>query len=237
MPYCSKCGVEVDYRIEECPLCDFPIPEIKPEEEQENDRFPTPENIYPQKVKKRKRRAFVTISVIFLSSIGLMLFQNISGSGTLTWAKYSIVSIIAGWIYLFFLLELIHKFRTSLIGISINTIVLLYFLDIFNGELEWFVLIGLPCVFMCTVATIIIAYIFKKTRKKGFNIASYIILAIVLYCIGIDAFISLQTKHYVQLYWSIIVAISLLPISILFLYLHYGLPEKYMIKLKRKFHF
>ncbi|SHJ47579.1 DUF6320 domain-containing protein [Tepidibacter formicigenes] len=236
MPYCSKCGVEVDYNIRKCPLCDFSIPEIEEEEKKDTDRFPTPQNTYPRKVKKRKRKVFIIISVILLSLLGVMIFQNISTLGRLTWSKYSTISIIASWIYLFFLFGFIPKFRVSLIGISINTIILLYFLDILDGKLEWFISIGLPCVFMCTVATIINAYLFKKTRKKGLNIVSYILLAIAFYCIGIEAFISLYTKEFVELYWSIIVSIILIPLSLLFLYLHYGLPEKYKTKLKRKFH-
>lgn len=235
MPYCSKCGVEVDYNIKKCPLCDFPIPVIEPEEKKE-DRFPLPQNSYPDKVKRRKRRTFIIISVILLTMVELTLFQNFSVSGEFTWSKYSAVSIIASWIYMFFLFRFIPKFRISVIGISITTIFLLYFLDSFNGKLEWFVLIGLPCVLMGALTTIIFAYLFKKSRKKGLNIVSYILLALTLYCIVIDAFISLHTNHFIKFYWSIIVALALLPISILFLYLHYGLPEKYKIKLERKFH-
>ncbi|SHK02639.1 DUF6320 domain-containing protein [Paramaledivibacter caminithermalis] len=235
MPYCSKCGVEVDYNIKKCPLCDFPIPPIEPEEKEE-DRFPSPQNSYPNKVKKRKRRAFIIISVILLTTIELMLFQNFSIEGKLTWSKYSVVSIVASWIYLFFLFRFIPRFRISVIGISITTIIFLYILDILNGRLDWFILIGLPCTIMGALTTIIFAYLFKKSKRKGLNIVSYILMGLTLYCIVIEVFISLHIRHFVTLYWSIIVALALLPISILFLYLHYGLPEKYKIKLERKFH-
>lgn len=235
MPYCSKCGVEVDNNIRECPLCDFPIPVIESEEKEE-DRFPSPQNSYPYKVEKRKRRTFIIISVILLTSVELMLFQNFSIEGKLTWSRYSAVSIIASWIYLFFLFRFIPKFKISVIGMSITTIILLYFLDIFDGELEWFISIGLPCVLMGTISTIIYYHLFKRAKKKGLNIVAYILLALILYCIGIDAFISLHLHHFIKLSWSISVALGLLPISILFLYLHFGLPEKYKIKLERKFH-
>ncbi len=236
MPYCSKCGVEVDNNVRKCPLCDFSIPIIEIEENEYIDRFPLPQNIYPKKVKRRKRKAFIIISVIFLSVIGLILFQNITASGKLAWAKYSIVSVIAAWIYLYFFFGFIPNFRISLIGVSTNTIILLFFIDVFNGKLEWIVSIGFPCVFMGALEIIIIAYLIERTKKKGLNIVTYILLSIALYCIGIEAFISLYTKEYVKLYWSIIVTIALTPLSILFIYLHYGLPEKYKIKLKRKFH-
>lgn len=236
MPYCSKCGVEVDYNVGECPLCDFPIPKIEPEEKKEINRFPSPQNDYPNKVKKRKQRIFIIISVILLTIVELMLFQNFSVEGKLTWSRYSAVSITASWIYLFFLFKFIPKFRISVIGISITTIILLYFLDILNGSLDWFVSIGLPCVLMSTITTLIFAYLFKKTKRKGLNIVSYILMSITLCCIVIEAFISLHTNHFIKLYWSLIVALSLFPFSVLFLYLHYGLPEKYKIKLERKFH-
>ena len=28
MPYCAKCGVEVENGVKNCPLCKFPIPDI-----------------------------------------------------------------------------------------------------------------------------------------------------------------------------------------------------------------
>lgn len=236
MPYCSKCGVEVDYSIKKCPLCDFPIPDIMPEKKEDTDRFPTPQNDYPSKIEKRKRRIFIIISVILLTAIEIMLFQNLSEEGKFTWSRYSVVSVIASWIYLFFIFKFIPKFKVSVIGISITTIILLYFLDIFNGRLDWFIPIGLPCVIICTITTLIFAYLFKKTRKKGLNIISYIFMSITLCCVVTETFISLHTNHYVKLYWSLIVALSLFPFSVLFLYLHYGLPEKYKIKLERKFH-
>jgi hypothetical protein len=235
MSYCSKCGIEVDYNVRKCPLCDFNIPLIEPEERNE-DRFPSPQNSYPTKVQKRKRRIFIIISVILLTSVELMFFQNFSLEGKLTWSRYSAASIIASWIYLFFLFRFIPKFKVSVIGISITTIILLYFLDILNGKLEWFIPIGLPCVLIAALTIIIFAHLFKRTKKKGLNIVSYILLALTVSCIVIEAFISLHTNQFIKLYWSIIVTLSLLPISILFLYLHYGLPEKYKIKLERKFH-
>ncbi len=236
MPYCFKCGVEIDYDINKCPLCDFPIPKIEVEEKEDINRYPSPQNMYPKKAKKRKQKIFIILSVALLSLMGLLLFLNISALGKWTWSKYSTVSIFATLIYLFFLFGFVPKFKTSLIGISMNTIILLYFLDLFDGKLEWFRLIGLPCVFMGTLETIIIAHLFKRTKKKGSNIVAYILLAISVYCIGVEGFISLHTREVIKLYWSMIVSIVLFPLALLLLYLHYGLPEKYKVKLKRKFH-
>lgn len=236
MPYCCKCGVEVDFNITNCPLCDFSIPKIEPVEMIDSHRFPIPQNIHTKKVKKIKRNIFKIITVILLSIMGLAIFQNITELGKLTWGKYSTVSIIASLIYLFFLFGFIPDFKASVIGISINTIFLLYFLDVFNGKIEWFIILGLPSVFMGTISIIIFTILHKRTKKKGLNIVSYILISISLYCVVIESFISLYLNHFVHLYWSIIVSILLAPLAVLFLYLHYGLPEKYKVKLERKFH-
>jgi len=44
MPYCSKCGVEVDDGIEKCPLCDLPIQYF-----QEDDKKKIIKKVYPER--------------------------------------------------------------------------------------------------------------------------------------------------------------------------------------------
>lgn len=57
MAYCPKCGVEVDNNVKNCPLCDFPIPDIG-EEPKGEKRYPLAVNTYPEDHLEKKNQIF-----------------------------------------------------------------------------------------------------------------------------------------------------------------------------------
>lgn len=236
LPYCAKCGIEVDYDVRKCPICQFRIPEIEAEEEIDTDRFPKAENVYPKEQRELRDTIFIIISTIALTSCILMVFQNKAFSGELTWSRYSIVSVIATWGYLFIFFGYIPRFNYIVLGLSVNTLVLLLCIDSFSGDIEWFFSISAPIVLLAFTITHIIGYLYRKSHKKGLNIAAYIMIGIALFLIGIEVSLDIYFRGTIDLVWSIIVAIQLVPIALLLLYLNYRLPKKYKEKLKKKFH-
>jgi len=78
--------------------------------------------------------------------------------------------------------------------------------------------------------------LYRKSKKRGLNIVSYIMIGIALFFIGIELSLDLYKRGTLEPVWSIIVAIQLVPIALLFLYLNYKLPQKYKEKLRKKFH-
>lgn len=236
MPYCSKCGIEVDHGIKRCPLCHFSIPEIETDEEVDTNRFPTAENGYPREQRELKKVIYMIVSTMMLATCILMFFLNTIFSGRLTWAKYSIVSVIAAWGYLGIGFGFIRNFIIAILLTSINTSILLFFIDSFNGRLEWFFPVGVPLVLLALAISLIIETIYIKSKKKIFNNISYIIVGIAFFAIGIEALIDLYLRQTIELVWSIIVAIQLISIALLLLYISHRLPQRYKEELKKRFH-
>lgn len=237
MPYCAKCGVEVENNVEGCPLCQFPIPDIEHYNEV-HTKFPDPENSYPLKMLAKKKKWLSIVTTVYFIIGSLLLFIDYNSNQLLEWSKYAVISLMASWVYVFLLFGFIKNFLANLFIFSVNTLALTLALDyVFDYELNWFYSLSMPIVVMFTLLSMLFAFLFSKTRRKGINVVSFILLPASFYCIGTEAFISKYILGRVVLYWSIIVLIAALPISFLLLYLHYGIPEKYWVKLKRKFHF
>ena len=57
MPYCAKCGVEVENGVKNCPLCKFPIPDILSGEEKKDENIQKLK-IYTEKSFKREKIKF-----------------------------------------------------------------------------------------------------------------------------------------------------------------------------------
>lgn len=237
MPYCPKCGVEIDYEVKSCPLCDYPMPKINPEKNIDNEKkFPSPNNMYPLKVREFKHLIFSIIKTVCICSIFITVLENLYISHKITWAKYSTVCILAGLFYFYLILKLQWKFKSFIIGSGINTFILLVLLDIFNGNISWSITLGLPFILMAMLFSALVYSLIKDSEKKGFNVAAYVVIFLTLYCMGVNGFISLALTRTFALSWSIIVALISLPVALAFLYIHYKMPEQYKIKIKKKFH-
>ncbi|GAA0126022.1 MULTISPECIES: DUF6320 domain-containing protein [Clostridium] len=237
MSYCPKCGVEVNSNAKKCPLCKFSLPYIDTNSSESfSDSFPNAINIYNKKVKEFKKILFSIIKAFCICSMFITLFCNFYISGKLTWSKYSTVCIVAAMFYFYLMLDLQWKFKNFIIGFGLNTFILILLLDIFDGKLSWSIKLGLPFIVM-TICLLSICYeVFRIAKHKYFNVAGYTLIALSLYCIGIDGFVSLTLYNLFKLRWSLLVTIVLLPLGLVLIYIHHKLPVEYKIKLKKKLH-
>ncbi|GAA0116151.1 DUF6320 domain-containing protein [Clostridium senegalense] len=237
MSYCPKCGVEVNPNVKKCPLCKFALPYIDTNSSESfYASFPNAVNIYNKKVKEFKKILFSIIKAFCICSMFITLFCNFYISGKLTWSKYSTVCIIAAMFYFYLMLDLQWKFKNFIIGFGLNTFILILLLDIFDGNLSWSIKLGLPFIVM-TICLLSICYeVFRIAKHKYFNVAGYTLIALSVYCIGIDGFISLTLYNSFKLRWSLLVTIVLLPLGLVLIYIHHKLPVEYKIKLKKKLH-
>ncbi len=237
MPYCSKCGVEVDDEIHNCPLCHFPIPDLDVEHTiQIEKRFPDVKDIYAQIAFDFKRKAFYTLTfLLFGNAFGLM-YSNYMIDGSLTWSLYTGITFFSIWVYMIFLFRYVHSISKSIIGAGINTLVLLAVLDIINGKFEWFVPLGLPAVFMALIFLLLNYYMWIKSKNRGLHTAAYSLLLIAGYCIGLEFFISQYIFHAIKLIWSINIALNILPWALFMLYFHYQIPKWLKEEVAKRFH-
>lgn len=235
MPYCSKCGVEVDSDIKKCPLCQFTIPEIE-ELNSDLSKFPIAINEYPQQLTNLKIKIFKSIAIFFISTIIILLLLNRKISGGITWSKYTSLIFSAMVMYAFFGFGFIKSFKKAFTGVAMTTIALLFLIDAIKGGLTWFAPIGLPIVLAIFFIVMIIVYISKKSRSRGLNVIAYSLLGISVLCLVIEFCLTNYVYGFVDLSWSTIVCVQLFALSVILFYIHYRFPEKYKNRIKRFFH-
>ncbi|WBW96892.1 DUF6320 domain-containing protein [Oceanirhabdus sp. W0125-5] len=236
MPYCSKCGVETDFGVYECPICDYPIPKDLADKKERKMLFPKAINVHSEKVAERKRGAFLLISTALISIMLLLTFIDYSLSYNLTWSKYSSVSLFSIVIYIFIFLGFGKTFLISLNLCLFNTTAMLLMFDRVDIRMSWSLSYGIPIVLLLYLTILISYLIIKNLPSKGVNIAGIVLGAITIFCLFLDLIITFNIYNFPRITWSLGILVSVGPLSIGFILLHYKMPEKMEVYLKKKFH-
>lgn len=240
MPYCPKCGVEVERDNHPCPLCQFPIPKIADAEQEKENRFPTSVKPYPQRLKSKLLIIFRFATVVILLSISLMSYINFKLDGAFTWSKYSGVSMLASLGVLFFSFVYISNFYKSFTGIIGVVLMYLFCMDMFQDGDHWFFSLALPIVAGISIIVMLYYRVLQSLKVKGFNIVGFAFIAILILNGWIDFFVSRYTNQTNVFTWSIDSIIQFFPVALIMLYITYGFPEKVKKKLSqiiiRRFH-
>ncbi len=150
MAYCVKCGVELDDKIESCPLCGTPAinPEtLKPKQrEEEENPFTFSGNsvremseILTQPIIHRishKTAAFFSISMLI--PIITVLLIDILTHNAITWSFYPIISVLYVWLSMVFpFLFKTGKRLNFLINFIVVSVIFLLLIDGFIPPVSW----------------------------------------------------------------------------------------------------
>ncbi|MDA3810978.1 MAG: DUF6320 domain-containing protein [Spirochaetaceae bacterium] len=237
MPYCSRCGVEVDINIETCPLCFTEIQVLEPEEKTFS-KYPdkaAPHSVAPKRNKKEMRRMaaiYVTFGLLIPASIAFA--ADIVINGEVTWGTYTLSSLIYIWVLVLLPLLYYKKPILTLLAYYLSTLFFLYSIDSFYGGINWFQGLAFPITTITAALTVIILVLTRHSKIKGINILSYCVFALGIECIGIEMSVSLFLSGSISLGWSIIVLSAAIPAAGLLYYVHY--KRKKPLKMKEYFH-
>lgn len=217
-----NCGVELDNNLEVCPLCGkHPVNNSKSESQSAN---------YPSDIillqKKENRKYFWELSgIIAFSGIAVCTIVDLSTSKGLNWSLLSDVSILAFWVImtLFFYF---HK-RTLILLPSLMPIILgtLFLLDQIEPGQNWFFPVGLPITIAAFVTTGIIAILWRTSHFKGMNILAAALIVLAGFCVITEMVLDKYLNGVVNLRWSLIAAISTLPVALILFFYHYRLKK------------
>jgi hypothetical protein len=143
------------------------------------------------------------------------------------WVKYVLVSMVAVWIGISLMLFTLRHPAVNAVLFFLSTALFLFLLDRFDGSVTWYYPLGLPILaaFSCITLGTVMAIRFAKER--GFNMFAFVLIAAGLFCMCIDIIVDYYMHGAIMLSWSLIVAASVLPVSIFLLYLHYHLKKKF----------
>ncbi|MCP4162021.1 MAG: hypothetical protein GY760_18265 [Deltaproteobacteria bacterium] len=237
MPYCPKCGVEVDNGIINCPLCVCDIPIF--EDDIVEKRFPVPENIYSNQIKELKKQIFISITILcFGGMLTLSSVHFLAGLDSLV-TNYGIVGIFGTWFYLFLFFGYIPNIYLTVICVGVVSLFLILGIDIVNPGVTWSVNVGFPVVVLFVAILLCAIKLYKRFKRKNqfVIIPIYIFTWSSVFCLGLESIIDFNFSNEISLTWSVIVLIPLLSIAAVLLGLYINVPEKIRDRLRRKFHF
>ncbi len=238
MPYCAKCGVEVDSHEKTCPLCDFPIPDLKDKTgEHVNDAFPEGQNRYKEQAKVIKNKILFVLVSLAILTLPILFSIRIYYPQVALGMSYAMISVIVAPFYLYFILGYLGIYY-NIIGIGITSLFFTFVLDHIKMPATWFYRYAVFMVLWLMVLTCLFIFLYRKSKYKNqlIYVPTYIIGSIGLLSVGIDGLIVYRIYESIHLTWSIVVLMSSFAICLLLLGLYHGLPRHIKSSIKRKFH-
>jgi ABC-type transport system involved in cytochrome c biogenesis permease subunit len=222
MTICINCGVELDDGLNICPLCGKD-PVNKGKEEHISNNISSG---IIQLQRKENRGYFWELSgIIAFSGIAVCTILDLIISKRLSWSLFSDVSICAAWVILT-LYQFAYKRTLIVVTFLLLTILAaLYLIDLIATGREWFFPVGLPVTIALFISAGTIIILYRTIHLKGLNIIASAFIVLSGYCIITEVIFDKYLKGFVDLQWSLIVAVSILPVALVFFFYHYRLKK------------
>ncbi|MCG8453346.1 MAG: DUF6320 domain-containing protein [Spirochaetales bacterium] len=235
MPYCSRCGVEVEPQTPECPLCDAPIQRLPGDDSRPWPHDEAPKHSAPAlSADERQALAKSITSLGFLIPVAIVLTVDWFVTRSITWSLWPLVTLGAAWLWALIPIALGRKPHLMITSITVVGIALLWGLGWLSGSVRWVITIGMPLVIIAGILANLILLLARHRKHIGSNLAGWILIAITILNICADVLVRLNFQLSGVPGWSLIVAATLLPVAALLLYLHYRPSRK--ARLRRYFH-
>lgn len=240
MNVCNYCGVELDVEMNYCPLCGHKsntpvVSSRKDSNKKEPVEAKTVAYNFEDLTQSQQRKVVWELAAFVLVSISVItLIIDLLISRQITWSKYPMTIGLILLIDISLILFLQKQFFLLFSGCFVSTSLLLFLLDLYNNNLFTGLKLGIPIIFFICLVIFLLAILIRKSKQKGINIIAYSLVAAGMICMCIEGIITLHTQNQLKLQWSLIVLISVLPVSAILLYIHYRL--KRVTNLKKAFH-
>jgi hypothetical protein len=111
---------------------------------------------------------------------------------------------------------------------------MLLFFDFVSFNSGWGTKLGVPILISFYVLLLIVLLLIRLSNQVGFNILAIIFIALGLFLLCTEFFISLYFHKRILFSWSIIAAVSMIPVATILFFVHYKLKKG--IEMKRFFH-
>ncbi|MGL1892350.1 MAG: DUF6320 domain-containing protein [Spirochaetaceae bacterium] len=216
MPFCIHCGVKLNHRYTDCPLCDIELEYNSVREEV----YP----LYPKDVHKigfiknpKNRKDWITIHFAgFLTFLLTLLTTGIDyySNANLTWSLFSTMTLI--FLYLILSSTLNFKRNPILLYTSANFLIalFLYGLDLLTTSNNWFLSYGFPSFISLQLISLSTHYLYKIIKRKLLRAATTLIITNVFLII-----INEVTTSAIS--WSFITTSILVPSAIYLTFLDF----------------
>lgn len=229
MIICQNCGVELESNMNFCPLCGYPAEtDASPEHEpvhitNKTDARPT----YVGRLNRPQKRKLVweVASLILLSGVAVVTLINLILDQAITWAAYPILFslILYGYITAFYFFT---KKRWRLLASTFGiTLIMLFFIDYMHNNLQWFLSIAFPLLVAAYGIGISVYFFTRAVKFYGFLLIANIFISIGGWTLLLEALLSYKQTQQINLEWSLILLISIIPVAAILYYIHFRLKK------------
>ena len=222
MTLCINCGVELDDGLKICPLCGKD-PVNKGEEEHISNNYPS--GIIQLQRKENKRYLWELSGIIAFSGIAVCTILDLLISKGLKWSLFSDVSITAAWVILTLYQFAYKRTLTIVIFLMLTVLVSVFLIDLIATGREWFFPVGLPVTIAAFISAGTVIILYRIIHLKGLNIIASAFIVLSGYCIITEMIFDKYLRGFMDLQWSLIVAVSILPVALVFFFYHYRLKK------------
>ncbi len=166
--------------------------------------------------------AWEAMSISIMTPLLIVILTNFLIDWSITWSLYPLLVLGMVWLATTAALFL-YKMPVFLILSEI--VILLGFLlgvdYLFDYKLDWFLPLALPIVVDVVFSTMVVVIASLLSKRKGTNIAAYVLFGIGLVTGGLDFIISSNMYHTYGIGWSLYVIVPGTLAGCFLLYVHY----------------
>ena len=210
--------------VSSCPLCGFPVgKENITEIMDKSEHYPS--DIILLHKKETRKHIWELSGIITFSGIVVCTIVDLVIHKNLSWSLYADTSILASWICLTLILLAFRKYFLIVPGLLVSVLTMLFLFNLFSPPVNWFYGIAIPVTIALFVSVTIISLLWQVAHFRGFNILAIAFLVLSGFCIVSEVFIDKYISGKVDIRWSAIVAVSILPIALVLLFVHYRMKK------------
>ena len=224
MSYCTNCGVELEDDLLSCPLCGFKVGKNpKPESGNQSEYYPS--DIIQLHKEESGKHLWELSGIIAFSGITVCTIVDLVIHKGLFWSLFADTSILASWICITLILLAFKKYFIIVPGLLITVLAMLFLFNLFSPPVNWFIGIALPVTIALFISVSIIIVLWNVAHFRGFNILAIAFLVLSGFCIVTEVFTDKYISGKVDIRWSAIVAVSIFPIALVLLFVHYRMQK------------
>lgn len=121
-----------------------------------------------------------------------------------------------------------YAYRRPLVlvsGIMITVLAAVFFIDLILPGRSWFLPVGLQITVAVFVTAGIILILGRTAHFKGLNVIAAALIVLSGLCVITEMVLDRYLNGSVDLRWSLVTAISILPVTLIFFFYHYRLKR------------
>ena len=222
MIVCAHCGVELDDGLNICPLCGWnPANTGKQQLHSVNN----PSGIIRMHRNESRRHLWELFGVIAFSGIAVCTLVDLLLNRKPEWSLFSDIIILAVWIILTLFLFGYKRPWLILPGLLLTILAALLSIDLITGGTKWFFPAGLPITLAACISAGILFLLYRIIHLKGLNFIASVLMVSAGFCIITELILDHFLNGFVHLRWSLIVAVAILPVTLIFFFYHYRLKK------------